>query len=166
MKLEDFLKQNRGQFEQCSTLPKNHQGDMLAKLQRRRRMPFRRWIYAGSAAAVAAAVLISLIVVKPADAPATEPLCPALQELAELHVYYDIKRANSIDSIEILLKSRDITTQIEIRSQISELSGPEADSDTISPMLLTINAEKYLALTVQKYEAQQENFQTLINILK
>lgn len=164
MKLEDFLKQNRGQFEQCSTLPKNHQGDMLAKLQRRRRMPFRRWIYAGSAAAVAAAVLISLIVVKPADAPATEPLCPALQELAELHVYYDIKRANSIDSIELLLEMRDVVTKIEIRSQIRELSQP--DSDTISPMLLTIDAEKYLALTVQKYEAQQENFQTLINILK
>lgn len=164
MKIEQFLTENREQLFDSIAPGKGHRFAMQCKLEKRK---YRRKVTIFTitgAVAVAAAIVVAMFVISPNYEEQQEIENPVLNELSELDTYYRMRRMESVDSIEMLLVDRDIVMQREIMEQVAQIE-TQTDADPISDNLLTIDADKYLALTVLKYENQSDNLKILINIL-
>lgn len=161
MKIEEFILENREGFDSTRP-PLGHEKRMMDRIAHKRR---RRWSMAPAwiGAAVAACIISALFLMKP-EREFIPDVCDMETEVAELNAYYRMQRDHSLDSIERLLVDKDPALRYEIRTQLKEID--RMSCDTLPRLLLTIDADKYLALTVRKNEIQNENLEILINILK
>lgn len=162
MKIEEFISANRDALDRA-TLPLGHHERMMNRIATRGRRWRWRMAPVWICAAVAACIICALFVMKP-EREFIPDVCDMEIEVAELDAYYRMQREQSLDSIEILLADTDPALRYEMRTQLKKIDRMSAD--TLPRLLLAIDADQYLALTVRKNEIQNENLELLINILK